>query len=222
VGLFCFLHNIHAQNPSKTKNNKKNLNDFSFTLHEETLNKVFETIGEISGTNYYSVLLISGKYHWTIINPKINLKPDSSDFTCDAKVRVGPFNYKTPVKGRVKIWLDNDKNKINVKITTAIFELYTMVFGKKIHIKNIELANYFKDPFLFEGPKSMGTDFEFITPDSVKKKVFIRPCDCELETSYKKMTAKCEVQVSDKPIPINGTLENPQNSEGIILDKSKR
>ena len=181
------------------------MNDFGVTLHEETLNKIFESMGEITGTNEYSVLLIKGKYHWSVNQSRINLKPDSSDFTCLAKVDVGPFNYKTPVHGRVKIWFDNEKNLINVKVTTAIFELYTVVLGKKIHIKDIELADYFKDPFQFEGPKTMGTDFEFMTPDSVLKKVYMKPCDCEMEVQKKQIVTRCEVKVSDKPfqVPVN-------------------
>lgn len=63
-------------------------NDVAMSLHEEAINKVFTAIGEIKGSNDYEVMFIKGKYHWKIINPKINLKPDSSDFTCDAQVEV--------------------------------------------------------------------------------------------------------------------------------------
>lgn len=199
------------------------LNDFSVLLHEETMNKVFDAIGEISGTNDYSVLLIKGKYHWTVINPRINLKPDSSDFTCDAKVTVGPFEYKTPVKGNVKIWYDNGKNLINVQLTSAIFELYTKILGKKVHIKNIELAEYFKDPFQFEGPKTMSTEFEFLTPDSVLKKIYIQPDNCGMEVRWKEIITRCEVKVSDKPfaVPIPPLIEN-QEAKALPADTEKK
>ena len=206
----------------KTKNNKKVLNDFAVVLHEETLNKVFDAIGEITGTNNYSVLLIKGVYHWAVVDPCIRLRPDSSDFTCNARVEVGPFTYKTPVNGRVKIWFDNNQNKINVKITTAIFELYTKVLGKKIHIKDIELADYFKDPFQFDGPKTMGTDFEFMTPDSIKKKVYVKPCDCEMEVGYKQIATRCEVNVTDKPIPDKTPVVNQNNKAATIAPDQKK
>jgi hypothetical protein len=151
-------------------------NDFSVVLHEETINKVFGAIGEISGRNDYEVLLVKGTYTWTIINPKINLKPDSSDFTCDAKVDVGPFNYKTKVVGNVKIGYDNKRNEISIRITRAIFELYTMILGKKLHIKDIHLEEHFKDPFVFEGPKSFATDMSFTLPDQTKYCNFLRNC----------------------------------------------
>ena len=218
---FCLCPCFSQKQKDQVKATKTPMNDFSVILHEETMNKVFEALGEITGTNDYSVLLIKGKYHWTIMNSRINLKPDSSDFTCDAKVEVGPFTYKTPVRGRVKIWFDNDKNKINVKITTAIFELYTKVFGKKIHIKDIELADYFKDPFQYDGPKTMGTEFEFFTPDSVKKKIYIKPCDCDITVRYKQIEASCEVTVSDKPIPDKVPVSNQTNKEATRSENKK-
>jgi hypothetical protein len=55
--------------------------------------------------------IIKGHYNWKVLNPKISFKPDSSDFTCDAKVEVGPFGYKSEVLGHVK--LDMTIKKIN-------------------------------------------------------------------------------------------------------------
>jgi hypothetical protein len=79
-------------------------NDFAFVLSERAVNKVFTAIGEINGKSEYEVLgIIKGHYNWKVLNPKISFKPDSSDFTCDAKVDVGPFGYKSQVLGHVKI-----------------------------------------------------------------------------------------------------------------------
>ncbi len=175
-------------------------NDFAVSLHEEAINKVFAAIGNISGTSEYEVLLIKGEYKWTVVNPRINLKPDSSDFTCDAKVEVGPFNYKTQVIGTVKISYDAKKNEIIIKITRAIFELYTMVFEKKIHIKDIHLEDYFKEPFIFEGPKTLATDMQFTMPDSTVKKIYVQPTDCEMKVKLHEICTYCEIVASDKPL----------------------
>ncbi|MES2131424.1 MAG: hypothetical protein V4506_03685 [Bacteroidota bacterium] len=174
-------------------------NDFSFVLNEKSINKIFAVIGEISGKNEYEVLLIKGNYTWIISNPKINLMPDSSDFTCDAKVTVGPFSYKSKVIGNVKIGYDNKTNEISIKITRAIFELYTMILGNKIHIKDIHLEDYFKDPFVFEGPKSFATDMEFTMPDSTLKKIYIQPTDCVMRVIKQSIITSCEIAASDKP-----------------------
>ncbi len=173
--------------------------DFAFVLNENSINKVFTAVGEIKGTNEYEVLYIKGHYDWTIINPKINLMPDSSFFNCDAKVNVGPFNYKTQVVGNVKIAYDNKKNEISIKITRAIFELYTMILGKKIHIKDIHLEDYFKDPFVFEGPKSFATDMSFTMPDSTVKKIYVQPTDCIMKVVKQAIVTSCEIAASDKP-----------------------
>lgn len=175
-------------------------NDVSMSLHEEAINKVFTAIGEIKGSSDYEVMLIKGKYHWKIVNPKINLKPDSSDFTCDAKVEVGPFNYSTQVVGNVKVAYDSKKNEISIKITRAIFELYTVIFEKKIHIKDIHLEEHFKEPFVFEGPKTIATDMEFTMPDSTKKKIYVQPTDCEMRVKLKEICTECEIVASDKPL----------------------
>ncbi len=175
------------------------INDFSVVLHEEAVNKVIAAIGDIKGTNDYEVLLISGKYHWTVHNPKINIRPDSSDFTCDAFVTVGPFNYKTQVVGNVKITYDNEKNLIYIKISRAIFELYTVILSKKIHIKDIHLEDYFKEPFAFEGPRTMATDMEFMMPDSTMKKIYVQPTACKMELKWKEICTSCEIVAADKP-----------------------
>ena len=201
----------------KTFFSQKMYNDFSVILHEETINKVFSAIGEISGKNEFEVLLIKGHYTWTIVNPKINLLPDSSDFTCDAKVVVGPFKYSTQVTGNVKIGYDNESNEISIKITKAIFELYTVILGKKIHIKDIHLEDHFKDPFTFEGPKSFATDMSFTLPDSTVKKIYVQPTECLMKVEKQMIITTCEVIASDKPIDKKVKVKPPIQS----ADRSK-
>lgn len=184
-------------------------NDFSVCLHEESINKLFDAIGEISGSNDFEVLLIKGKYHWKAVNPRINLKPDSSDFTCDAKVDVGPFSYKNKVIGNVKISYDAKKNEISIKITRAIFELYTVVLGNKIHIKDIHLEDRFKDPFIFEGPKTLSSEMQFTMPDSTVKKIFVQPTDCEMFVKLREICTYCEITATNKPVKQVIRLEAP-------------
>lgn len=190
ISFFCCTSVITAQ---------KVHNDFSAILHEETVNKVLTAVGEISGRNEFEVLLIKGHYNWTIINPKINFKADSSDFTCDAKVEVGPFKYKTEVKGNVKIAYDNAKNIISIKISRAIFEIYTMLFKKKVHIKDVHLEEYFKEPFTFDGPRSLATNMTITLPDSTTKTIYVQPTSCVMKVMKQMIVTSCEVEASDKP-----------------------
>lgn len=175
-------------------------NDFVFILSENAVNKVFTAFGEIKGKSDYEVFgIIKGYYIWKIVNPKINFKADSSNFTCDAKIEIGPFNYKSKVIGHVKISYDDKVNKISIKIKDAIFELYTEVFKKKIHIKDIHLEDYFKDPFLFEGPKSFTTNFSVVMPDSSNKKIYMQSSDCVIKVVKQAIKTSCNINVQDLP-----------------------
>jgi hypothetical protein len=197
--LFIIGHCVYSQK----------YNDFAVSLHEEAINKVFLAIGDIKGESDYEVMLIKGKYQWKVVNPKINLKPDSSDFTCDAKVEVGPFNYTSQVVGNVKVFYDSKKNEIQIKITRAIFELYTVIFEKKIHIKDIHLEEKFTEPFVFEGPRTLATDMEFMMPDSTMKKIYVQPSDCEMKVKLKEICTYCEIVASDKPFKQPPIKVNP-------------
>ncbi|MBP8033727.1 MAG: hypothetical protein KAZ71_03960 [Bacteroidia bacterium] len=194
-------------------------NDFAFVLSERAVNKVFTAVGEINGKSEYEVLgVIKGHYNWKVLNPKISFKPDSSDFTCDAKVEVGPFGYKSEVLGHVKIGYDGKTNLISIKITDAVFELYTMVLGKKIHIKDIHLEDYFKDPFLFEGPKSFATDMSFTMPDSTTKQIYVQPSDCVMKVVKMAIKTSCDIVAQDKPFKKEIKVTAPIQTE----DKEKK
>lgn len=202
VFLIHFCYNLVGQNP----------NDFAFVLSERAVNKVFVAVGEINGKNEYEVIGIKGHYNWKVLNPKIRFKPDSSDFVCDAKVEVGPFGYQSEVLGHVKIAYDNAKNQISIKITDAVFELYTMILGKKIHIKNIHLEDYFKDPFLFEGPKSFTTDMSFTMPDSTVKRIYVQPTDCVIKVVKQAIKTSCDIAANDQPLKKELKVQQPQSA----------
>lgn len=202
----------------------QNPNDFAFVLSERAVNKVFTAVGEINGKSEYEVLgIIKGHYNWKVLNPKINFKPDSSDFTCDAKVEVGPFSYKSEVLGRVKITYDNKSNLIAIKITSAIFELYTMVLGKKVHIKDIHLEDYFKDPFVFEGPKSFATDMKFTMPDSTVKQIYVQPTECVMKVVKMAIKTSCDIAAQDKPfkkdIKVSAPIQATENEKKDSIKK---
>ncbi len=209
--FFLFIFALKV-NVIFSQSKKKEINDFSVSLHEETINKVLNAVGEIKGTNDYEVLMISGKYDWLIKNSKIDIRPDSSDFVCDALVKISMFEYKTKVIGNVKISYDNDKNLIYIKISKAVFEIYTMLFGKKVHIKDIHLEDYFKEPFAFEGPRTMAKGMEFIMPDSTIKKIYLVPTECKMELKWKEICTACEIAACEVVTPAKIILISPLQS----------
>ncbi len=183
--------------------------DFTVIIKETSINKVLKAIDSVNGTNDYEVVFIKGKYHWTAKNFKINIRPDSSQFICDVKVVVGPFTHKTSVSGDVKISYNKATNQIQIKVMRAVFELFTMVLGQKIHIKDIDLADNFKEPFNFEGPRSLSTDLDFTLPDGKIKKIYMQPTDCELKIKWEEIIANFELETCDVPfITGKGTNKN--------------
>ena len=176
---------------------KKMPRDFSITIHEESINKIIAMIGPITGSNKYDIYVTDINYTWTIENPRIQVRPDSSQFVCDVKVEAGIIKYRTQVHGDVKITYDPATNQIRIKIARAIFELYTKLFSKKIHIKDIDLADNFKEPFVFEGPRTMNTDFDFTMPDNSIKKVYVQPINCAIELKWKEILVLFDIETCD-------------------------
>ena len=105
--------------------------------------------------------------------------------------------------------VNNKTNLISIKITKAIFELYTVIMGKKIHIKDIHLEDYLKDPFVFEGPKSFATDMTFTMPDSTVKKIYVMPTQCIMKVIRQAIVTSCEIAASDKPFSMPIKLAPP-------------
>lgn len=173
--------------------------DLEMVLHERTINSFLNVIGNITGESEYEVLKIKGNYTWSIVNPRIELRPDKSHFVTDVTVKAGSFSYTNEVRGDVNIWYESDSNSINIKVEKAVFGIYTKLFGRKLHITDIDLANYLTDAFSFEGPLTMKTDVSVTMPDGKEKKVYAWPSKCALAVIDKGIMVTCQLKFSEKP-----------------------
>jgi hypothetical protein len=181
-------------------------NDLQVIIHEEMLNKCFKALGPISGKEGYQVLFMKDTFTWTLVNPKIHLHAAKADFNTDVNVKAGPFSYTTACVGDVSIWYDRPKNLINVKITKCILEIYTKILGTKYHIKDIDIADQFTEPFTFEGPTATSTDMEMEMPDGTKRTLYMTTSECDLTVQEKQIVVPCEVVFSTTPPKVPGTL----------------
>lgn len=196
--LFLFLISSYSANAQNQ--------DLIVTLKESVLNKMFVAIGEIKGTSLYSFMFIEGTYNWTVINPQIKLHQNKADFICDVKVAVGKFDYITKVKGIVEICYEPQSNLIMVEITEAEFPLNIMFLGQLRHLWNVDLADYFETPFMFEGPLTMGTEMAFTMPDGNSKTIYCHPLNCGVKIAEKQVIVSAETEFVERP---TGIVEKP-------------
>jgi hypothetical protein len=176
-------------------------NDLKVILHEEMINKSLAALGNITGKEPYKVLFVEDTFQWTLINPKIYLHPGKSEFVTDVNVTAGPFSYSTPCTGDVLIWYDRTKNLINVQITRAVVSIYTKVFGVKQHIKDIDLAGNFEDPFVFTGPAAMTSEMPMEMPDGSIKTLEMTTTSCDIIIMEDQLMVPCEVEFKEKIVP---------------------
>lgn len=186
------------------------VNDLQVAIHEEMLNNMIAALGEIKGKGEYNILFVPAHYTWTLQNAHFQLQPGKADFVSDVKVEAGPFSYTSTVVGNVDITYDAKTNLVNVKVVKAIFEVYTVVFGNKMHITNIDLAEYFKDPLTFEGPMSLKTYMDFTMPDGNKKTLYCKPTCCELRVVKQSILVAVEVEFTSTPPVIESPVTKPQ------------
>lgn len=167
--------------------------DVTAIIHENSINKLFISIGDIKGSSEYSFMLIDGSYDWLLMNPQIKLHQNKADFIADVKVTAGKLSYKTKISGKVEICYEPTTNLVYVEITEALFPLNILFFGKEKHLWDVNLKKYFPTPFTFEGPLSMGTEMIFTMPDNSVKKIYAYPVNCGVKVAEKQIIVFAEM-----------------------------
>jgi len=168
--IFFFYQNVFSQAP-----------DAVVIVRQSTLNGFLNAVGPISGKDRYDVLGMKGDYTWTLTNARIELMPDKARFVADANIKAGPFSYGSVAGGDVEVKYHQETNRISVKILKAEFEVYTKIFGKKIHITNIDAARFYKPEFEFAGPEPIQPSVNVNLPDGTSKTIYITPVSQNLK-----------------------------------------
>jgi len=89
----------------------------------------------------------------------------------------GPISYSSGASGNVEVLYHPESNRISVKVLQAIFEVYFKIFGKKIHITDIDAAKFYKPEFEFAGPQPIQASVDVALPDSTKKTILSNRTD---------------------------------------------
>ena len=190
TALFCFSAASPAQ-PS----------DAAVIIHQNTLNGFFSAIGPISGKDKYNVVGMHGDYIWTLRNARIELHPNQARFIADADIRIGPLSYGSVASGNVEVLFHPESNRISVIVLQATFEVYIKIFGKKIHITDIDAARYYKPEFEFSGPQPIQASVDVALPNGSKKTIFIKPVDQNLAIEQERIVVSSKLAFADHPMP---------------------
>ncbi len=149
--------------------------DASIQISEGTLNKFLIAVGDLSNTEKFSVLGLSGTYTWLVQNPAITLLPGKAKFTGDVTITINPGNIVTKSKadGEVSVNYNPENNKIQIRVTKAIVEIKTNILGNMVKIAEIDLAKYYQIAFDFPGPKPFEKFVDVKMPNNTIKKIQI-------------------------------------------------
>jgi hypothetical protein len=126
--------------------------DVEIRLHENVLNTVVGALAPLSGEGDFQSPLGSGRYTWTLKNPKLTVKADGLNFLADTHVIMNGIPYTTVSKGQAKVNLNEKNKKIELQITHASFALQFVVFGNKIHLTDIDISSMVNQKFALDTP----------------------------------------------------------------------
>lgn len=126
--------------------------DVEVRLHENVLNTIVGALAPISGEGDFQSPLGSGRYTWTLKNPKLAIKADGLNFLADTHVIMNGIPYTTVSKGQAKVNLNEKNKKIELQITQASFALQFVVFGNKIHLTDIDISSMVNQKFALDTP----------------------------------------------------------------------
>jgi hypothetical protein len=172
--------------------------DATVIVHQNTLNGFLTAIGPVSGSDQFNVAGAKGTYTWNVKNARIELKPDKAVFTADASVKAGPAGYGSVATGAVEIKYNQETNRISVKVLKASFEVYTTVFGKKMHISDVDISKYYRPEFEFAGPQPVQPSVEVDLPGGLKKTVYISMASQNLKIQQDQLVVTSNLIFSDK------------------------
>jgi hypothetical protein len=173
--------------------------DATVIVHQNTLNGFLNAAGPMSGSAQYNVLGSKGTYTWTVQNAHIQLLPNAAQFSADASVKVGPFNYGSVATGEVVITYDPVSNRISVKVQKAMFEVYTKIFGKKIHIADVDISPFYKPEFEFAGPQPVQPSVNVSLPDGSTKTIYISMVQQMMTIQQDQISVTSQLKFSDQP-----------------------
>jgi hypothetical protein len=172
--------------------------DATVLVNQSTLNGFLSAVGPVSGQDHFNVLGMKGTYTWEVKNARIELHPGTAKFIADASVKVGPIQYGNVANGDVEVKYNQELNRIKVKVLKATFEVYTKIFGKKVHIADVDVSKFYRPEFEFAGPTPVQPSVTIELPGGNTKTIFITPVAQNLRIEENQIVVTSNLKFSDK------------------------
>ena len=184
-------------------------NDAVLTVHEETLNKLLEALGEVKGKNSFSAFWMNHEFTWTLSRANIRLLTDSARFETDVLVETSFDSYTDHVVGRLAVGYDEKANKISIKLVDAVFRVRMGFFGKEVTVRKVQLADYLPEPILLDGPATLTTTMPIRMPDGTQRVLAVKPQTISLRILPAQIVVSSELSVQPQTPPQTQTPKMP-------------
>ena len=145
--FFCILYSNSGINEDIYSNHME------LFIHENIVNEFLLAIGDIEGSGKIGLI----DYRWNVYDLRVDINNDSSLFKGLVKLKSGSFERKDVIEGDVSISYDDKENLIyvqisNIKIDIDLSDILS-ILPKETFIIDIDISNYFLDPFAIEAPQ---------------------------------------------------------------------
>ena len=166
-----------------------NENDYhvSLVIHEDLINEFFKNTGDIKGEGDTPI----ASYSWQIIQPYVEIENDAIFLYSKVKVQVGDVKTIKNINGFLSAYIDEEINKIMLKIEEAKLIIDVNVFGSEYILAELDLADYFPDIFKLNGP-NVNKSIDFKLPNGK-----LRIVDAQISESFLKLN-KDKIEVYSK------------------------
>ena len=176
--LILVIHSFCFSNESVI--DKDFTNHMELFVHEDIINQFLFSFGEIKGEDKIGLF----SYKWNVSNLRINISPERSDFKADIHLKAANFERKDLIVGDVLINYDKDNNLILVKIQDVTIDIdmseVINLLPKDAVLVNINLSEYFEEPFQIEGPQPKTASYNIDISEDSKKSININIKDSKL------------------------------------------
>jgi hypothetical protein len=171
--LFLFVlitSNIYSQDP-----------DLVVKINESTVNKMIYAIGPVSDSGSQHVVLCNIHYKWNLLDARIAFEPGKARFGANVNIVAGGIEYNDFVEGEIKIDYKADTNKLFLTLQKAEFDIYTRILGSKFVLGTVDLARWYKEPFVFDGPLAYQSSMDFEMPNGTTRKLNTKIKQCKID-----------------------------------------